>query len=475
MAEEPEFYPPISNAMLVAKKLVGDVFSTEGNRNTVYWRGQWWRFNGTHWEQEENELEIKRPIWTRLGEVMLSKPKGEEPWSPTTASVSNLMEPLKIALMLKDKKDAPFWIEQNHTMNPHDLIVLRNGVLDFRTGNFIQGNHMELFNTWSLPFSYDATATCPTFEKFLDDTFAHDPAGRAAIQEFAGYAISGRTDLQKALVLVGPPGGGKGTLSRTIQQLVGIENVVSPSLTKLGSEFGLSDLIGKPLAVIEDARSDYSHTSGTTVERLLSIIGEDAVSINRKNQSYWNGTLPTRFMLVANEVPRFPDASGAMIRRFVAVKLSKSVPEEERDEKLGVKLKAELPGIFNWALAGLKRLEQQHHFTEPETMADIQSMMSDLNSPVANFLDEEPTYRVTGNPSDYVELKAVHAAYKSWCEEVGRSNMNQQNLAQQLDSVSPDIEVKNTKPDAYTKKGRYVFGVKSIPLALAKESHQQSA
>ena len=39
MAEEPEFYPPISNAMLVAKKLVGDVFSTEGNRNTAYWRG----------------------------------------------------------------------------------------------------------------------------------------------------------------------------------------------------------------------------------------------------------------------------------------------------------------------------------------------------------------------------------------------------------------------------------------------------
>ena len=53
--------------------------------------------------------------------------------------------------------------------------------------------------------------------------------------------------------------------------------------------------------------------------------------------------------------------------------------------------------------------------------------------------------------------------------------MNQQNLAQQLDSVSPDIEVKNTKPDAYTKKGRYVFGIKSIPLVLAKESHQQSA
>ena len=104
MAEEPEFYPPISNAMHVAKRLVGDVFSTEGNRNTVYWRGQWWLFNGTHWEQEENELEIKRPIWTRLGEVMLSKTKGPEPWSPTTASVSNLMEPLKIALMLKDKK-----------------------------------------------------------------------------------------------------------------------------------------------------------------------------------------------------------------------------------------------------------------------------------------------------------------------------------------------------------------------------------
>ena len=466
MADEPVFYPPASSPMKVAERLFDDVFSIDGIPITAYWREQWWVFNGTHWQQEDNELEIKRPIWHRLEEVMQNKPRGAEPWSPTTASVANLMEPLKIRLMQKNTVDAPFWLDGTET-NPRNLIVLANGVLDFRTREFHPGDHRTLFNTWSLPFPYDANATCPTFTKFLDDTFGHDQAGRDAIQEFAGYAISGRTDLQKALVLVGPPGGGKGTLSRTIQQLVGVDNVVSPSLTKLGTEFGLSDLIGKPLAVIEDARSDYSHTSSTTVERLLSIIGEDAVSINRKNQSYWNGNLPTRFMMVANEVPRFPDSSGAMLRRFVSVKLTKAVPEDRRDEKLGDKLKEELPGIFNWALDGLKRLEEQHHFTKPSTMDDIQSMMSDLNSPIANFLDEESTLKVTGNAEDYVELKTVYSAYKVWCEAVGRANMNQQNFMQQLDSVSPDIEVKNTKPNAETKKSRWVFGVKSVPFSVA--------
>ena len=107
-----------------------------------------------------------------------------------------------------------------------------------------------------------------------------------------------------------------------MQSLVGAANCVSPTLGTLGGEFGLEGLIGKPLAVIEDARGD--ERMSTTVERLLNIIGEDTVAVNRKGIEFWYGKLPTRFMIFSNEMPRFFDSSGAITSRFMYVRLQQS-------------------------------------------------------------------------------------------------------------------------------------------------------
>ena len=53
------------------------------------------------------------------------------------------------------------------------------------------------------------------------------------------------------------------------------------------------------------------------VERLLSISGEDTLTIDRKYRDPWTGRLPTRFMILTNELPRFTDSSGALASRFV--------------------------------------------------------------------------------------------------------------------------------------------------------------
>jgi putative DNA primase/helicase len=53
------------------------------------------------------------------------------------------------------------------------------------------------------------------------------------------------------------------------------------------------------------------------VERLLSITGEDTLTIDRKYREPWTGRLPTRFMILTNELPRFSDSSGALASRFV--------------------------------------------------------------------------------------------------------------------------------------------------------------
>ena len=138
-----------------------------------------------------------------------------------------------------------------------------------------------------------------------------DPDSIAALQEFFGYVISGRTDLHKILLLVGPTRAGKGVIARILKSLVGRGNYAGPTLASLGTNFGLSPLIGKPLAIVSDARLGGANVH-QVVERLLSISGEDMLTVDRKYREPWTGTLPTRFLVISNELPRFGDASGAI-------------------------------------------------------------------------------------------------------------------------------------------------------------------
>jgi putative DNA primase/helicase len=105
-----------------------------------------------------------------------------------------------------------------------------------------------------VPFPYDPDATAPAWEGFLAQLWPDDPASITALQEWFGYVISGRTDQQKILLMVGPSRSGKGTIARVLKSLVGKENLAGPTLAGLGTNFGLATLVGKPLAVISDAR-----------------------------------------------------------------------------------------------------------------------------------------------------------------------------------------------------------------------------
>ncbi len=92
-------------------------------------------------------------------------------------------------------------------------------------------------------------------------------------------------------------------------------------------------------------------------ERLLSISGEDHQGVPRKFlSSYYNGPLQVRFVIISNELPRISDASGALPSRFIMLVLKKSFLGHE-DHGLTSRLLGELPGILNWSLAGLDRLE----------------------------------------------------------------------------------------------------------------------
>jgi hypothetical protein len=166
----------------------------------------------------------------------------------------------------------------------------------------------------------------------------------------------GSDHLHKILLLVGPTRAGKGVISRTCGKLIGSANVAGPTLSSLAGDFGLAPLLGKSLAVISDARLSGRGPQVVVLERLLSISGEDYITVNRKYREQWTGQLPTRFMLVSNELPQLGDASAAIANRFVPLLLDRSWLGRE-DRMLERELDLELPGILAWPLDVLYTLD----------------------------------------------------------------------------------------------------------------------
>jgi putative DNA primase/helicase len=155
-------------------------------------------------------------------------------------------------------------------------------------------------------------------------------------------------------------------------------------LSSLTGDFGLAPLLGKTLAVVSDARLN-GKGAHVVVERLLSISGEDTLTVNRKYRDQWTGKLPCRLMLCSNELPQLGDASMAIAGRFVPLLLSRSWYGEE-DLELEDRLRTELPGILNWALDGLEQLTRRGRFTRPDAADDTIQTLQDLASPVAAFV-----------------------------------------------------------------------------------------
>jgi putative DNA primase/helicase len=227
--------------------------------------------------------------------------------------------------------------------------------------------------------------------------------------------LSGDTSQQKIFLLVGPKRSGKGTIGRILTGLLGAENVAAPTTAGLASNFGLSPLIGKPVAIISDARLGGGHAA--VIERLLSISGEDFITVDRKHRDPWTGQLPTRFFMISNELPRLTDSSGALASRFLTLVTRRSFYGNE-NPSLTPTLLAELPGILNWALDGLDELRERGRLIEPGSSREITRELEDLTSPVGAFVRD----RCLVAAEQTVSRRELYRAWCTWADEHGHAD-----------------------------------------------------
>jgi putative DNA primase/helicase len=431
--EDGELLPPPSNPMAVARVLLTDC-QHDGKTTLLSWRGGWMQWRGSHWVEIE-EAELRSAIYKQLeyAEYETTDQYGNKkvvPWAPTKFKIANVVDAIHGITYLPEATSPPAWISDDESSFPaSEFVACENGLLHVGTRQLLELTP-NYFNLVSVPFAYDPYAPEPArWLEFLHQLWPDDEEAIQAIQDWFGYVISGRTDLHKILLMIGPIRSGKGTIARVLEALLGGRgNVAGSTMASLATNFGLEPLVGKPLCVISDARLS-SQNAPQALERLLSISGEDLMTVDRKYKAKWTGTLPTRFFLISNELPRFLDPSGAIVSRFIVVETIQSFLGRE-DRQLTADLLTELPGIMNWALVGLDRITHGP-FTMPKSSDAAIADLQDLVSPTSAFVRE----MCNRGPNETVKVTELFDAWRRWCESNGQRAGNVQTFARDLRAV----------------------------------------
>jgi putative DNA primase/helicase len=407
-------------------------------------RGAFYIWTGTHFESRSQE-EMDAQAWDFLDYARVRSQDADGNWTtapfrPDPAKVTKLLKAVMSLVQLPESLEPPAWVpkaleEDPDCTPPSELIPCHNGVLNL-TLRHLHDHDSAFFNLNSLNVPYQADAGLPNeWLNFLESLFPNDSQSIALLQEMFGYMVSGRTDLQKVFFLLGPSRSGRGTIFRVLTELLGEQNVTSPSLTRLGKDFGMENLIGTSACLITDAAQ--TRLAPEAVEAIKAISGEDHVSISRKYQTDWKGTLRTRFAIASNHPLNFSDTSGALSNRIVPLKLTRSFVGQE-DVGLGARLTAELPAILNWSLAGLDRLNARGRFDIPES---ARSIFDQMVPPIARFVDE----RCKLYPDATVTEKELFADWRTWCQEEGHQAGSKQHMLAELTSRYPD-KVRRVRP-----------------------------
>jgi putative DNA primase/helicase len=450
-----ETWPAPSNPMAVARKIIKNyVVDLHGGTLTLHrWRGTWMIWQETHWAEAE-ELAIRKQLYAALETAVYAGADNEKPWAPNKVKIANVLDALTAITHLPETVDTPSWTSDapwTRQLPAGEIVACTNGLLHVGTRKLTQ-HTPAYFNTVSVPFAYDPAAPSPVrWIKFLEDLWPDDREAVDALQEFFGYVISGRTDLHKIMLLIGPSRSGKGTIARILSALIGKGNVAGPTLGTLAGQFGLQSLLGKPLAVIPDARVAGA-SQALVVEKLLSISGEDSIDVDRKFKEPWTGKLPTRLMMLSNELPRFGDASGAISSRFVILMTTKSFLGAE-NSKLTSELLAELPGILQWSLDGLDRLVVNGALTEPKSSDDARTALQDMVSPMSAFVRE------MCDRSGEVPVDDLFTVWKAWCDENNNRAGSAQTFGKDLRAVVPVLRVRQPRDDQGKQSQRFYVGI----------------
>ena len=357
--------------------------------DVAYGVGSWRRYGRGVWS-EIDVVEVEKGVLEVLKEAI---PEGITPSSVLLSSVVNL---LRVEVHIPSY----MWADPET-----GIIVCQNGTLEIEGRNFRE-HRREDYALYSVAFDYDPDAKAEVWEEAFKKRL-----GRSwtFLQEYAGYSLTTRTDLEASAFLVGPLGCGKSTFIEGVETVAG-DQAGTLSLADIErSHYALANIPGKTLLTATEAPNAYLKSTAT----LDTIVSGEMIQIEKKYQNPERIRPVAKILWAMNELPQVRNPSAGIFRRaqvvpFPALK-DKGNPLVKRA------IKQEGSGILNWALDGLDRLNAQRWFTISEEMREATDGFKAGNDVPAAFIEENCIVDVNRREDN----RLLYRKYREWCLDNG--------------------------------------------------------
>jgi P4 family phage/plasmid primase-like protien len=401
----------------------------------AFYRDEWWRWRQGRWRtvplkdmQAILSRSIKREFDLICGALtatwLAAGATGEPPSSQavTSALVNNTLLALTSRVLVANEVEQPAWLLTEEEAERRNYLALANGLLDLDAclagrpmAEVLRPASPRWFSPVYLPYAFDPAARCPRWEKFLQRNLEGDDERIRLLQEWLGYCLLIDTDLQRFLLLEGEGRNGKSVYCAGIAAVLGLRNVSHVPLEAFNQRFALTQTLGK----LANIASEVGELDRPAEGILKSFTSGDRMMFDRKCISPVEAMPTARLVLATNNRPRFGDRSDGLWRRMLFVPFRVTIPESERiqgmDKPSWWQASGELPGMLNWALAGLHLLRVAGRFTEPTICREAVEQYKLESNPARLFLRE--TCRV--QPDALVPKDKLYQAYQRWCRANG--------------------------------------------------------
>lgn len=387
---------------------IRDCFISKRKGDTCFGLGEWRRYKAGVWAAVP-DLQIKKEIQA----ITVKRPD----LKTTNGLILSVFELLKAHLHVSDLL---FDSKPN-------IIVFDDCVLNLQTGSKVSHSPLH-FATSKLPFKYDPKAQSPEWERFLQ----HLPHADF-LQEFAGYCLTPETKHEVALWLWGPAGGGKSTYVEALCAMLGSKACVLGLNEIERSPFALAQLPGKTLSVSTEQPSRLIRSPNI----INALISGELITYERKFHDPITIRPHVKLLWAMNMLPTVGMDGIGVFRRVVPVHIN-AVPESERDPAIKEGILKSGMAVANWALPGLKRLQQRGRFEIPPELLAARDQYKERNDLTLCFINE----RCEQDPDKRVKTKTLYLDYKDWCTSSGYRAVAIRNFVADLDRLG----FINTKP-----------------------------
>jgi putative DNA primase/helicase len=185
---------------------------------------------------------------------------------------------------------------------------------------------------------------------------------------------------------------------------------------RLSNRFETAYIQDKLVNICSDIDPKYLNETGV----LKTMIAGESLRGEHKFGSSFDFTPVIRLIFSANEIPKSRDKTEGWYRRLEIIDFPNTFSSSDPgfDPNLKVKLFKERPGIFNWALKGLKRFKKQSKFTRSDPMKQAMADYMDENDSVKAFIRDQAVI----GPDKQVYGKIFYEEYKAFCQRNGIKN-----------------------------------------------------